>query len=86
MRPKCSIHSGWGDKTTDGQNAIARNKFGGFECEWHHSLPRSTQPDSFFRKGVLCKEIDAGTFLGNLQLWFAYIVFRCFNVKLWKKN
>src|ERR1017187_1964989 len=56
FKPKCTIATYWNDPKPDGNPAIARNKFGGFECEWHHSLPRPDQPRSEERRvGKECR-------------------------------
>jgi hypothetical protein len=39
MKPKCTIFTGWTGPEC-GKDAISRNDYGGFQCEFHDSLER----------------------------------------------
>lgn len=82
FKPKCTIANGWSDRRGCGKDAVGRNKFGGFECVFHHSLPKNTQPDSFFNKGVLVQEIDEPSF----RLTIAYLAYKALGVRLFPKE
>lgn len=82
FKPKCSIWLNWSGPSC-GKPAIARNRFGGFECNWHHSLPLNTQPDHYFAPGVLVRPIGPESWL---RLRVAYLVRSLLSIELWKKR
>ncbi len=84
LSPKCTIWMGWTGPVC-GLKAVRRNRFGGFECQWHSSLcDNKTQPDSYFN--LIVKEIGSVTFMERMNLRLAYWVYKLFGKQLWKKT
>jgi len=86
FQPRCTMARDWPDRRRCGYAAIARNKFGGYVCPWHHYLPRDTQPDNYFKPGTLCSEIETDTLLGKLYLSIAFFFHTKYGVRLGAKR
>jgi hypothetical protein len=88
MKPKCTAAQSWSSSRQCGIEATHRNRFGGFECSEHHEMARARPvfPDSYFKKGVLVKELSSDTLTQKVQLHIAYSVFKLLGMKLWGKK
>lgn len=62
MKPKCTIFGGWTGPEC-GKDAISMNDYGGFQCEFHDSIPpcKDNDPGSF--KPIAKDHPDAGLML-----------------------
>lgn len=66
LKPRCTIYLNWTGPSCE-KNAVSRNDYGGFQCEWHSSIKpcASNKPGPY-------KSIQGNGIVSRLHLQTAY--------------